>query len=470
MEKRLKPYRQLILVVILAFAFLTRVWRIYIPEKYYFDEVYHAVTAKLIAGNDPRAFEWWNPPPESNTAVDWLHPPVAKYTQAFFILLFGENSLGWRFSSAVFGVGVIYLVYRLALELFDKYSVSLLAALIASLDGLLLTQSRIAMNDIHVTFFILLAMSFYWKFFNLSRRPKYSSKNFRFLFMASLAAGLALASKWSGLFVVSLIIGWEILRIGFVADRFFSIAKEFHQRKARYLINLKKSLALFPFLIMTPMAIYLGSYWLMFAQGKDFQHFKDLHWQIYQYQTHLQATHPYQSRPWQWFLDLKPVWFYVDYIDSQTIANIYAFGNPAIFWLGDLAVIAAIIFILFQSYSWIKQQLTAAHQKELLAILFLTLGYLIVWTPWVFSPRIMFFYHYTPAVPLLSIMLAWWLIKLQPWEIKVTGGRLKVGNIMLSLAMTSIMTCFVIWFPQWTALPVNKEFADHVFYLLKSWK
>ena len=78
----------IILSAILLFSFITRIYHVNIPDKYYFDEVYHAVTAKLYARNDPSGYEWWHQPPEPNTAIEWLHPPLAKLTQAFGILIF----------------------------------------------------------------------------------------------------------------------------------------------------------------------------------------------------------------------------------------------------------------------------------------------------------------------------------------------------------------------------------------------
>src|SRR5438105_1782547 len=78
------------LILILLFATIGRFYRLSLPSVYYFDEVYHALTAKLIARNDVRAYEWWNEPVEPNTAVDWLHPPLAKYTQALSMKVFGE--------------------------------------------------------------------------------------------------------------------------------------------------------------------------------------------------------------------------------------------------------------------------------------------------------------------------------------------------------------------------------------------
>src|SRR5258708_3911057 len=155
MFSKLKKNYWFLLSLIVIFAFISRVYRLNLPKEYIFDEVYHAVTAKLIRRNDPRAYEWWNPPLEPDTAVDWLHPPLAKYTQALGMDLFGENSFGWRISSAVFGTLVIIATAFLADELFKSKKIALLSAFLAACDGLLLTQSRIAMNDIHVTFFIL---------------------------------------------------------------------------------------------------------------------------------------------------------------------------------------------------------------------------------------------------------------------------------------------------------------------------
>src|SRR5579859_5085331 len=174
-----------LLLGIVFFAFVTRVYRLNYPPQYMFDEVYHAVTAKLILHNDPRAFEWWNPPPEPNTAVDWLHPPLAKYTQAFGMYFFGENSFGWRISSVVFGTLLIFATAKLAEEFFDDKFVALTAAFLAACDGLLLTQSRIAMNDIHVAFFIIVTLLFYVRF----RKAK-NRRQILWLFFTGLSAGL----------------------------------------------------------------------------------------------------------------------------------------------------------------------------------------------------------------------------------------------------------------------------------------
>lgn len=447
----IQRYTLPLLVGILAFAFLTRMFNLHLPERYVFDEVYHGITSKLIARNDLRAYEWWNPPVEPDTAVDWLHPPLAKYTQAASILVFGENSFGWRFSSVIFGVGVIYLVYKLADELFDQPEISLLSATIASLDGLLLVQSRIAMNDIHVTFFILLTLWSYVKF-RSNRSP-------RWMLTTGLATGLSIGSKWSGLFVLGPVWFFEVchwLSLWINRQRFVfaPAAKHF-------------ALCILAW-IAVPALIYLLSYSHMFLQGKDLNHLRELHRQIWWYQTTLEATHPYQSRPWQWFLDLRPVWYYVEYGD-ETIANIYAFGNPVLFWLGNVSLIFNLGFLIMTSLSLLRQFWQRTKKISLsryfFPLAFVMVSYTAVWIPWQLSPRIMFFYHYTPAVPLLSIILAFWLVRLARFKDFEPYGK------MISLTWLGLLgATFVLFYPHWTGLQVSTEFANLVYFAIPSWK
>lgn len=422
---------QIILIAILFFAFVSRIYRLHIPDRYIFDEVYHVITAKLIAANDPRAFEWWHSAIEPNTAIDWLHPPLAKYTQAFFIKILGSNSFSWRISSVLFGVGVIWAVYQLSQKLFDDQKISLLAAGLASLDGLLLVQSRITMNDIHVTFFILLTLISYVKY---KKHPK--NKN---LAITGLIAGLAMGSKWSGLLV--LIIVW--------LSELIHCLKKIINKKTKWNNFVDHGLLMILTLGLLPLTIYLMSYGQMFLQGKNWNHFTKLHQQIWWYQTNLEATHPYQSQPWQWFLNIKPVWLHVDYLKNGSIANIYSLGNPVFHFIGIITIFLTIFFL-------INNKISNRSNKEIKNLSWLLATYFLIFLPWQLSPRIMFFNHYTPAVPLLSIIMAYWLAK---WN------RTKI-----SITVSLIFIFFIIWYPQWTAIPMPKDFINAVYYIIPSWK
>ncbi len=547
-----------VLIIILFFATVTRLYNLASPKEYVFDEVYHAITAKLIARNDPRAYEWWNPPVEPDTAVDWLHPPLAKYTQALSMKIFGENSFGWRLSSAIFGVLVIAATAKLADLLFHDKRVALFAAASASLDGLLLVQSRVAMNDIHVTFFILLTLICYTIY--RQRKKKSLKVPWIWLFFTALSAGLAMGTKWSGIYILGVVI---------LAEATYWICQTFQQtkKKKRHTFSLVrdfpsififlnkhlspfallKNIPYFFILLGIPCIIYLLSYSHMFLQGKTLfcqgtkieqgkcycrqesswwvnflkkygpsnewlwqtaksspiiwnnlpnlesveivgpqlpnfwenlearggcmrliSHFSELHYQIFYYQTHLTATHTYQSRPLDWFLDLRPVWFYT-HSTADTALNIYTFGNPAVFWFGDAAVFISIAYLLVQLWKYFDYSLSKQKNKVNIPLLLVLVSYAMMWVPWQLSPRIMFFYHYTPAVPLLSIILGYWLARLSNHEIKIQDEKVSLEYVAYTFVLIMCIF-FALWYPNWIGLPVSKEFADKVYFIVQSWQ
>ncbi|MCA9369081.1 MAG: phospholipid carrier-dependent glycosyltransferase [Pseudomonadales bacterium] len=459
-----KQYKTLLLVI-LFFAFFTRVYRLHVPERYIFDEVYHSVTAKLIAHNDPRAFEWWNPAPEPDTAVDWLHPPLAKYTQAASMLIFGENSFGWRISSALFGVGVLYLISLLSLQLTKNHAISLLATLLASLDGLLLVMSRIAMNDIHVTFAILLTVILYLKTkpFEEKRKPLESLKWYLF---TGISAGLAMGTKWSGVFVLGILYVYELLSmLEVVGNILHAKNKKTIQTHLKQLIQ-HGAIVLCCFVIL-PLTVYLLSYAQMFLQGKDLNHLRELHKQIWWYQSNLTATHTYQSTPLEWIINKRPVWFHVSY-GSGKRADIYAHGNSILLWSG-------LVTVVLTSLSILKRLLNSTDAKKPLETItriirtpltYLLMGYFATWIVWIRSPRIMFFYHYTPAIPFLVILLAYGLYKLTMLPEKYQPLAQATALTTVSLAALY----FIVFFPHWTALPMPAHFVNSVYFMFESWK
>ena len=366
----------LILIISLGF----RIWRLEIPVSYIFDEVYHVPSLRAFSQNNPAAFDVYAQAPEPGTAYDWLHPPLAKLIQAGSVLLFGDNSFGWRFPSAVFGTLAIAAVYYLALAVTKKDKIALLAAALFGLDGLGLTMSRIAMNDIFVTTFILFALAFFYK------------KNW---FWSAVFTGLAISTKHSAilLFPIFLLQGLSL--------------KAF-----------KESPYWYWYFVLIPPLIYLLSFSQFWLQGHTWQQFVDLHKQIYYYQTHLTATHSYQSAAWQWPLLVRPVWFHVQYFQDK-IANIYNLGNPLIFWGGLIALI----------------------QVKVSPYGFLLLVYLGLWLPFIFSPRIMFLHHYLPALAVLTVILAQGL-----WETK--------NKLLITVYLLLVTISFIFFYPINTAIPL----------------
>ncbi|HJX67219.1 MAG TPA: phospholipid carrier-dependent glycosyltransferase, partial [Candidatus Limnocylindrales bacterium] len=113
----------------------------------------------------------------------------------------GQFAFSWRILGVVFGALMAVCLYLLARILFRRRSVGLLVALFSLVDGMLFAQSRIAMNDTYVGGFLLLA----YLLFALIWLRVWKSRFAFWLGMPLLGVvlGLALASKWVGLYAIA---------------------------------------------------------------------------------------------------------------------------------------------------------------------------------------------------------------------------------------------------------------------------
>lgn len=377
------------IILILVLSFFLRIYRFDYPNTYVFDEVYHGFTAIEYSKGEIKAWEWWNTPPPG-VAYEWTHPPLAKEIMAGSLLLFKtESPWAWRLPGIIFGVISVYLVYLITKKILHKELTSLIAAFIFSLDGLLFVQSRTGMNDIYVVTFMLASFLLL-----LHRR----------FFISAVFLGCALASKWSAVYLFSIIF---------------------------LVILYQKQYLKFLYFIFIPPIIYVLSYIPFFIQGHDLETFKGLQQQMWWYHSGLKATHDYSSPWWSWPFNFYPVWYFVDY-QGEKIANIFASGNPMLFWFGFMGIIMTI-------YDAVKER----SSKLALVVL----AYLAFLLPWALSPRIMFLYHYSPSIPFMCIALAYQLNKF---------STNKQDRIFLAILLTIIVLSFAFIYPFLTGIPLDK--------------
>lgn len=396
---------RMILILILLFAFVTRMFNLWSPQKEYFDEVYHAFTARVILHGDPKAWEWWNTPPEG-FAYEWTHPPLAKLGMVAGMLIFGENSFGWRIPGALLGVGTVFLIYLLAKNLFKDEAISLFSASVFSLDGLPLVLSRMGMNDPYILFFSLLSIYMFIR-----------KKDF----WSALSFGLAVASKWSAIWAIP-ILGIIWLRQSF--------------KDWKFKISSFKRVVWFLFI---PFIVYLLSYSLMFLTGHTLSVWWEMQKQMWWYHTGLRATHPYTSSWWSWPLLIRPIYLYTSDEVGGFVARIYAMGNPIVFWFGLTSVIISGYYAFME------------RNKNLGLIVF---SYLIFFVPWALSPRIMFLYHYLPSIPFLAIATAYVLRR---------NPKLLFAYLLISLLS------FIYFYSHWAGLQVPL-WLDQSYYWTRSWR
>mgnify|MGYP001599712601 CR=1 FL=1 len=393
-DKLIRP----LLAGVLGFALLSRLAGLWFPPTFYFDEVYHAFTAKEMLQGNNAAWEWWNTPPKG-FAYEWTHPPLAKLGMVAGMVILGERPLGWRLPGALLGVGVIFLVYLLGVQLFRNKTVGLLAAAVFALDGLPLVMSRVGMNDTYFLFFALLSVLFFLK-------ERY--------FFSSVFLGLAAASKWTTVWVVPLL---------FVLMLLF-------KQKPRWRIV---------WFAVIPPALYLASYIPFFLGGHSVSQFIELQKQMWWYHTNLQASHAYQSSWWTWPLSLRPVWFFAEGKDGF-VSNIFAVGNPFVFWGGIVTMAIAAV---------------AGIRARIYPLLAVVAAWGLLFLPWALSPRVMFLYHYLPAVPFLSLAIGWYL------------STQKKDFILITFSLLLII--YIFFFPHWTGVFVPR-WLDNFYYWLPTWR
>jgi len=146
------------------------------------------------AGKQTTPIEWWDPAPPWWTRLSFHdHPPLVFLIQHLSITVFGENTVGLRLPSALFGVASVYLVFLLGVLLYSPRA-GLIAAGLLSVTLNHVYISRVGMQESFVIFFLLLSSY-------LFLRAVHADHSF---VLAGVAVGLALLTKYNAVVLVPL--------------------------------------------------------------------------------------------------------------------------------------------------------------------------------------------------------------------------------------------------------------------------
>jgi len=420
---------EFLLALILVFCFGIRLYRLEIPESYYFDEVYFAFTAQEMAKGNRAAWESYHEGPE-DLAYEWTHPPLGKEITAMGILIFGDNTFGWRFFQSVFGALGALFIYFLGKELFNSKSAGLIASLLFSFESLVFVLSRITMVDIFIADFLILASLFLVKYAR-TRRNSY-------LILTGIFCGAGMSVKWSGVYIAEFLGGVALFLIYYF--EVYTTAARDRDFIASLLKIIPRMVLAF---IVVPVLVYLASYIPFFYHGNSFQDFLDLQVNMYSYHGGVTADHPYQSSWWKWPLMLRPVYLHFEDLGEGWRAHIYLLGNPFIWYTGILFLILGII---------------QAVRKETPPLLFTVLSVFAYWLPWAFSPRkVVFLYHFLPSLVFLLLTSTYFLNEL--WNSS------RKGKILVLLYFCIAGGVFFYFYPVLAAWPIKEMEIDRYMWL-----
>jgi len=145
-----------------------------------FDGAYYAIKAREIFSSDSLWVVTWN-----STARFFDNPPLPFWLTGIAYKVFGVSGYAAVFSSAIFGVLIVYLTYSLCNYLYKDNWTSFLAAFVLLFPGLFLDSSRRAMLDITLAFFVTASMYCLIK----------GLENRKFYLLYGLMAGCAVLTK-----------------------------------------------------------------------------------------------------------------------------------------------------------------------------------------------------------------------------------------------------------------------------------
>ena len=486
-------------LLVTAFGAFLRFDRLQVPRAIVFDETYYVKDAwsilhhgvelcpvsnanQLIIAGHTNIFGMCS---GGGTGEYVVQPEVGKLCIAVGEWLFGLNSFGWRFSSAVFGSLAILLMCRIARRMTRSTLLGCTAGLLMALDGLEFVLSRTGILDIFLMFFVLAAFGCVLVDRDVSRArlaakvarhpgdvrgagPRLGLRKWQVA--AGIFLGLAVGTKWNAAWYIlaygALIIAWDI------GARRTAGLRSFVRGAFRDALWLPLT-----FLVI-PLAVYIASWsgWFATSAGYD-RNYAQQHgvhipvisplYSLFEYHLEaigfgvgLKTPHPYQSQPWDWLVITRPVAFFYEcytgpvagaahycpahYTGTGWSQEVLAIGTPAIWW-------GSILALLFCLGWWLLHRDWRAG-----AVL---LSVIAGWAPWFpLVSRTKFYYYALEFEPflILSIVLCLGLI-LGP----VTAGVLRrsigagvVGAYVLTVLLMfwyfySILAAKVIPYPEW---------------------
>jgi dolichyl-phosphate-mannose--protein O-mannosyl transferase len=376
-----------------------------------------------------------------------VHPPVGKWLIAAGMKVFGNNPFGWRASAALVGTLSILVLYLLALRLWNRPWLAGGVALLLAVDGLSFVQSRVAMLDVFLTFFVLLSV---WLLIeDKVRTPLYHTGPRWWRLAAGMALGLAVATKWAAvpaaIVIFQIAFLWDDARwrSGEQSDPLPStvpISRRSERPRWWRLASLIVTL------LLLPMAVYVASYIPWFMDSSHYVpppcargHAQTLTtgaqsggsltraWLCYQikifdYHKSLETfrngelIQPYVARAWSWPWIGRPTVHFRDASSSRSsVAEIIGLPNPALWYPA--------FFLALPLCLW-----WAVRRRDATAALILA-TFAALYLPWLIVSRPLWLFYLAPAIPFLALMVGHTLHRMTVDAVNLQG------HAVISLAL-----------------------------------
>ena len=408
----------------------------------YFDELYHARTAYENLHN--------------LTPYENSHPPLGKLFIMLGVWVCGMTPFGWRVVGALFGIAMLPVLYAFGKRLFKSSNYALVLTTLFAFDFMHFTQTRIATIDVYSVFFILLMYYYMYQYITMNFFVDGFKKTLKPLALSGLFFGIGAACKWTSIYAGA---GLAVLLFSSLISRYLDYvqvnARDNDADKARvkdfWQITIKTLLWSVLFFIIIPFTIYFASYtpYYIYESGQTtgyglkamFQTFTKYQAFMYNYHSHLVATHPYQSSWYSWPFTIKPMWYYFNsYIAPEQVSTLSASGNPAVWWVSAIGAVALL---------WARLSKRIAPDR---AMQIFCVGILANYLPWVLVTRCTFIYHYFATVPFILMATVYALQKLEQ--------KYPEANFLKWFWVGVAVLFFVLLYPGLSGLAIPANWAE----------
>lgn len=405
--------------VIAVGFFLACLVRLETPSAPFFDEVHYLPAARAVL-----ELEW---------ATNVEHPPLAKQITALGIAIFGDEPLGWRIMSVVFGTLALFASMRAMWFTSQTRAASLLTGLFVSTNFLLFVHARIAMLDVFMVAFLMLAA---WMFAASLRENE--TARWRFA-IAGVALGCAMAAKWNAI-PLAVLPG-----LAFLAARWAAGRRRLVMSARGWPVGGMTLWEAAIWLGVVPLLVYAATYWpYLFWQVRsgDSGGLVGIHQQMLALQTQVPEAHPYQSQWWDWTINRRAIWYLYEAVDGAQ-RGVMLIGNP-------VTMLAGIVALGWCAWTgWLSRNGSstgtgagAVHWDRIAVVVV----FIVSLALWIVAPKaVQFYFHYFLPAMALSAALA----------LGVENLLLRGNQVLAWIIGLGALGCFVYWFPILTAAPLD---------------
>ncbi len=356
------------LSALLALGFLALCMvRLTIPSQPFFDEVHYLPPARAML--------------DLSHPLNQEHPPLGKEMIALGMAIFGDRPLGWRIMPALAGALALFAAMRALWFASLSRGAALGGGVLLATGFPLFVQSRIAMLDIFMAAFLLVAL---WLCAGSARLQ--GGGRWR-LALAGVALGCAMASKWNAIPLAMLPgLAFLAIRIGAAGPRFLTT------RRGPPVDSVSLAEAAV-WLGLVPLAVYLACFWpfLLYRDGSvTLWGLFGLQGRMLDMQTQALAPHNYQSVWYHWLGNWRAIWYLYEEVDGAQ-RGVLLIGNPLTMLLGLPALL------------WCAWAGPFRRRWDALAVAVLFTASLGLWV--VAAKNVQFYYHYfLPSCFLLAAL------------------------------------------------------------------